>query len=94
MCSKGLAPSPFIPFGCPTHSFPRVLKNESVGMGDEGGLWPHIPPPKACTQLPCVHDRTILQANTLPPQGFTWSSTLLYQDEEVPKAQCPIWELD
>jgi len=31
-CSKGLAPSPFIPFGCPSPSFLKVLENESVGM--------------------------------------------------------------
>jgi len=35
--SKGLAPSPFIPFGCLSHSFPKVLK-ESVGMGGGEGL--------------------------------------------------------
>jgi len=33
---KGLAPSPFIPFQCLSHSFPKVLENESVGMGDRG----------------------------------------------------------
>jgi len=42
MHSKGLVPSPFIPFGCLSHSFPTVLKNESVvtgwGGGDLGGL--------------------------------------------------------
>jgi len=56
--SKGLAPSPFIPFRCSSHNFPEVLKNESVGMGGGGGgvvsWWSHIPPPKASAQLPCL----------------------------------------
>ena len=30
---KGLAPSPFLLFGCLSHSFLKVLKNESVDMG-------------------------------------------------------------
>jgi len=38
MRSKGLAPSPFIFFGCPSHSFPEVPENKSVGMGDGGSL--------------------------------------------------------
>jgi len=42
---KVLVPSPFIPFGCLSHSFPKVLKNESVGV--EGlSWWSHsVPPP-------------------------------------------------
>jgi len=32
--SKGLAPSAFVPFGCMSHSFLKVLENESVGMGE------------------------------------------------------------
>jgi len=40
--SKGLAPSPFIPFRCLSHSFLKVLKNESVGMGAGGSWWSHM----------------------------------------------------
>jgi len=36
--SKGLAPSPFLPFACLSHSFPKVLEKESVGMGGGEGL--------------------------------------------------------
>jgi len=54
--SKGLAPSPFIPFGCPSHSFTKVLKNEPVGMEGRESWWSHIAPPKASAQLSCLHD--------------------------------------
>jgi len=33
---QGLAPSAFIPFGCQSHSFPKALKNESMGRE---GFW-------------------------------------------------------
>jgi len=36
--SKGLAPSPFTSFRCPSHRFPKVLENDSIGLGREGVL--------------------------------------------------------
>jgi len=34
---QGADPLSFqVPFRCPSHSFPKVLKNESVGMEGEG----------------------------------------------------------
>ena len=87
-CSKGLAPSPFIPSGCPSHSFPKVLKNESVGMGRRSRLGGLTFLPRR--QLPCLHDiggfckRTpcLSRVSLCLPQSLI--------NEEVPKAQCLI----
>jgi len=60
MHTQRLAPSPFILFRCPSHSFPKVLENGSVGMEgagrEEESSWSHIAPPKASAQIPCLHD--------------------------------------
>jgi len=52
---KGLAPSPLTHFSCLSRGFPKVLKNESLGGGEES-WWSHIPPPKASAEIPCLHD--------------------------------------
>jgi len=40
---KRWVPSPFVPFGCLSHRFLKVIKNESVGMGE--GVLVSQPPP-------------------------------------------------
>jgi len=55
--SKGLAPSPFMSFGCLCHSFLKVLENETGGWGGgEMSWWSHTPPQKAIAQFPCLRD--------------------------------------
>jgi len=51
---KGLSPFPFIPFGYLSYSFPKVLKNESVGVWGGGILVAsqHPPKGKCLTSLP------------------------------------------
>jgi len=50
--SKGLAPSPFIPFGHPSLSFPKVLENELGGGGARLSGLTGSPEGKSLTSLP------------------------------------------
>ena len=87
---RGWPPRPFIHFKCLCYIFPKVLENESVVMGGGVLVVSHSSPEDKCSaSLPTWH-RWVSQDDTLPPQGLTWSSTLPYQDEQVPKAQCLI----